>query len=160
MCCSTEPMEDGMRRLALKGRFWEKSNSAGSYRAEQLGVCAIHHLISSLTSFYKIKNCTTKIWCDNLGAVNMSKKKRRRVRPSASCADILRNIRSTRNKTTATITYGHVDGHTDKYLLWNQMTLEQQMNVKCDQEAIRAVASNIERAFQQEGSQKSRRGIF
>ena len=33
------------------------------------------------------------------------------------------------------------------------MTLEQQMNVKCDQEANRAVASSIERAFQQEGKQ-------
>ena len=30
---------------ALKGNFWEKSISANSYRAEQLGVCAIHHLI-------------------------------------------------------------------------------------------------------------------
>ena len=139
----------------MKGRFWEKSNSANSYRAEQLGVCAIHHLIAALTSFYKIKNCSTKIWCDNLSTVNVSKKKRRRVRPGSSCADILRNIRSIRNKTTATVKYGHVDGHSDKYLLWHQMTLEQQMNVICDGEANIAVARSIECAFQQEGKQLS-----
>ena len=48
----------------------------------------------------------------------------------------MRNIKSTRNRTTATIRYGHVDGHIDeyKYLLFTQMTLEQQMNLECDKE--------------------------
>ena len=36
----------------------------------------------------------TKIWRDNMGAINMTKKKRRRMRPGSSCANILRNIRS------------------------------------------------------------------
>ena len=88
-------------------------------------------MIATLTSFYKIENCTTKIWCDNMGAVSISRKRKRRVRSGASCADILRNIRNTRNKTKATIKCGHVDGHMDKYLLLTQMTLEQQMNYIC-----------------------------
>ena len=94
----------------------KKSNSANSYRAEQLGVCAIHHLVAALTSFYSVDNCTTKIWCDNMGAVNISKKRKRRIRPRASCADVLRNIRNTRNRMKATVKYDHVDGHMDKYL--------------------------------------------
>ena len=73
MCCDTAPVEPGEMRKALKGNFWEKSDSANSYRAEQLGVCAVHHLICALTSFYKIKKCMTKIWYDNMGAVNISK---------------------------------------------------------------------------------------
>lgn len=128
MCCSTEPVEDRKQRLGMKGNFWGKSNSANSYRAEQLGICAIHYLIAALASFYKIKTCSTKIWCDNQGMVNMSKKKRRRVQPGASCVDIPRNIRNTRNKTAATIKYGHIDKHTDKCLLWNRTTLGEQMN--------------------------------
>ena len=48
-------------KKATKGNFWEKSNSASSYRAEQLGVRAIHHVISALTTFYKLENCTTKV---------------------------------------------------------------------------------------------------
>ena len=65
----------------------------------------------------------------------MSKRRLRRMRPGSSCTDILRNVRSLRNKIGAIIDYGHVDGHMDKYLLWHQMTPEQQMNVVCDGEA-------------------------
>ena len=78
-----------------------------------------------------------------MGAVSISRKRKRRVRPSASCADILRNIRNTRNKTKATIQYDHVDGYMDKYLLLTQMTLEQQMNYVCDKEANKAVERSI-----------------
>ena len=53
-----------------------------------------------------------------------------------------------KHKTTTTIKYGHADGHSDKYLLWHQMTLEQQMNVICDGEANMAVARSIDCAFQ------------
>ena len=91
MCCDTTPVEPGESRKTLKGNFWEKSDSADSYRAEQLGICAIHHLITALTSYYNIGNCKCKIWCDNMGTVNISKKQRRRIRPGASCVDILRN---------------------------------------------------------------------
>ena len=98
------------QRRGLKGTFWEKSNSANSYRAEQLDVCAVHHLITALISFYKI---------------------------------ILRNIRNTRNRTTATIKYDHVYGHMEKYLLIIEMTLEQQMNFVCDKEASKAVERSI-----------------
>ena len=47
MVCDTAPLKPGEKRRCLKGNFWEKSNSANSYRAEQLGVCAIHHLIAA-----------------------------------------------------------------------------------------------------------------
>ena len=109
MCCDTTSLEPEEQRRCLKSNFWGKPNSANSHRAEQLGVCAIHHLIAALTSFYEIEKCTTKIWCDNMGAVSISRKQKRRVRPSASCADILRNIRNIRNKTKiGTIKYDHV----------------------------------------------------
>ena len=88
-----------------------------------------------------------------MGAVNISKKRRRRMRLGASCADILRNIRNTRNKTTVKIKYEHVDGHMDKYLLFTQMTLEQQMNYWCDKEANKAVERSIQHKFITEGKQ-------
>ena len=97
MFCSTVPVQSGEKRIAHNGNFWGKSNSANSYRAEQLGVCAIRHLITTFVSFYEIENCTTKIWCDIMGAVSISKKRKKQIRPGARCADILRNIRNTRN---------------------------------------------------------------
>ena len=81
-----------------------------------------------------------------MGEVSVSRKRKRRVRPGASCADILRNIRNKMNK-KATIKYDHVDGHMDKYLLLTQMTLEQQMNYVCDKEAKKAVERSIEQKF-------------
>ena len=89
MGCDTAPLKYGEKRKYLKDNFWEKPNSANSYIPEQLGVCAIHHLVSALTSFYKAENCATKIWCDNMGTVNMSRKRKRRV---------LRDIRNIRKK--------------------------------------------------------------
>ena len=105
-------------------------------------------MISALTTFYKIDNCRTKVWCDNLATVNMSKRRLRRIRPGATCADILRNTRNLRNRTTAIIEYDHVDGHTDKYLLWHQLALEQQMNTVCDGKAKKAVVRSINCGFQ------------
>ena len=80
-------------------------------------------------------------------AVKMSKKKRKRVRPGASCVDILRNIRNTRNTMTAIIKYDHIDGHMDKYLLITQMTLEQQTNFECDKKANKEVERSIRHKF-------------
>ena len=88
-----------------------------------------------------------------MGAVNISKERRRRIRPGASCADILRNIRNTRNKTTAKIKYEHVDGHMDKYLLFTRTTLEQQMNYWCGKEANKTVERSIQHKFVTEGKQ-------
>jgi hypothetical protein len=36
----------------LTGTFWERSPSASSYRAEMLGLCALHLLARALTEFY------------------------------------------------------------------------------------------------------------
>ena len=45
-----------------------------------------------------------------------------------SCADILRNIRSARNKMTTNPNYYHMYGHMDDYLLDHKLTLEQKLN--------------------------------
>ena len=82
-----------------------------------------------------------------MGAVSISKMRKRRVRSGASCADIFRNIRNTRNKTTVNIKYDHVDGHMDKYLLFSQMTLAQQMNYVCDNEVNKAAERSIQHNF-------------
>ena len=78
----------------------------------------------------------------------MSKHRLKGTRPGSSYADILRNIRSLRNKIGVMTEYNHADGHIDKYLCWHQMTPKQQMNVGCDAEAKRAVARIINCMFQ------------
>ena len=79
-------------------------------------MCATHHLIAALSIVYKAVGWHTMVFCNNQGAVNISAQKLRRIRPCSSCADILRNIRSVRNKSNVIITYQHVKGHMDNYL--------------------------------------------
>ena len=38
----------------LTGAFWERSTSASSYRAELLGLCALHILSQALAEFHKV----------------------------------------------------------------------------------------------------------
>ena len=108
----------------MTGSFYDISEDTGSYRGEQLGLCAIHHLIAALCTFYNINEWHTTINCDNEGAINMSKGNLRRIHLGSSCADVLTNLWNTRNKLSVNIRYQHVNGHMDKYLLWRQLTLE------------------------------------
>ncbi len=50
----------------LVGSFWEKSLSASSYRAELLGLCALHLLAKALADFYKTSGWKATLCCDNL----------------------------------------------------------------------------------------------
>ena len=45
----------------MEGSFYEESDSANSCRAEQLGLCAIHHLVTALSLFYYLSSWETRI---------------------------------------------------------------------------------------------------
>ena len=80
-----------------------------------------------------VEGCTSpRLCCDNLGAIKISRRRLMRIRPGMSCADILKNIRSARNKMTTNLNYHHVFGHMDDFLQDHQLTLEQKMNKRCD----------------------------
>ena len=55
-------------------------------------VCFTQLDCSLLSVLWDIK-WHTKVGCDNFGAIKVSKRRLRRIRPSMSCADILRNIK-------------------------------------------------------------------
>lgn len=82
---------------SMEGLFYEETEEANAYCAEQLGICAIYHLIAAISLFYNIKNWKTRVGCDNYGTIKISRRRLKRIRPSIKCADILRNIRSSRN---------------------------------------------------------------
>ena len=39
----------------LEGLFCKVTDDANGYRFEQLGICTIHHLMTALSIFYKVK---------------------------------------------------------------------------------------------------------
>jgi hypothetical protein len=74
--------------LQLTGTFWEKSNMASSYRAEMLGLCALHLFAQAAAEFYMVEQWSAMLGCNNKRALELSSHHRRRIRPSAKCADI------------------------------------------------------------------------
>ena len=38
----------------LEGMFYEVTEDANGYRTEQLGICAIHHLMTAFSLFYRV----------------------------------------------------------------------------------------------------------
>jgi len=109
-------------RATLTGTFWERSPSASSYRAEMLGLCALHLFARALSEFYKIQVWEATLCCDNKRALEQSAYTHR-IRPSAKCADIQRSLKATKHTFKGKFTYLHVYGHLDKYLLWHQLSL-------------------------------------
>ena len=104
-----------------------------------LGLCCLHLLARGLSEFHQIKGWKATLCCDNKSALEQSAYTRRRIRPSAKCADIQRSLKATKHTFTGQFSYLHVYGHMDKYLLWHQLSLIQQLNCVCDTLAKQAV---------------------
>ena len=96
----------------LTGTFWERSSSANSYRAELLGICALHLFAQALAEFYKVTGWTAMLCCDNKRALEVSAHHKRRIRPSAKCADIRRSLKAVKLLLSGTFCYVHV------YSIW------------------------------------------
>jgi hypothetical protein len=70
--------------------------------------------------------------CNNKRVLELSSYARRWIWPSAKCADILHSLKATKHTFTGKFAYVHVYGHMDRYLLWHQLSLPQQLNCVCD----------------------------
>ncbi len=123
----------------LVGSFWEKSPSASLYRAELLGLCLLHLVALALSEFYKVSGWKAMLGWDNLRALILGSKERRRIKPRAVCSDIHQSFRSTKKNFTGRFKCQHVAGHMEKYLLWHQLSLIQQLNCVCNTTAKGAV---------------------
>ena len=135
-------VKDCMTNRKWSFSFYEVSDRANSYRAELLGLYAIHTFILALTKYLTIpESATVNVRCDNKGALRTSSRKYKRIRPSSKCADILRCFRTLHSKIRDIhIHYAHVSAHMDDLLSWDELTLEQQLNVQCDTLAKQAVS--------------------
>ena len=55
--------------LKMPRHFYERSQKAGSYRADLFGLLAIHIVLVALEEYYKIHPSKGKICCGNQGAI-------------------------------------------------------------------------------------------
>ena len=85
-----------------------------------------------------------KTCCDNMGELFKSKEHRRRIPTSAAEADIKRSLRNIKTTMVTMFEYEWVQSHQDRYKLWHQISLVQQLNYLCDTLAKRAVANSLD----------------
>jgi len=97
----------------LTGTFWERSPLASSYRAELLGLCALHLFAQALAEFYKVVGWTAMLCCDNKRALEVSSHHTRRIQLSAKCDDIRGSLKAVKPLLSGTFCYVHVYGHMD-----------------------------------------------
>ena len=97
----------------LTGTFWERSPLASLYRAELLGLCALHLFAQALAEFYKVVGWTAMLCCDNKRVLEVSSHHTRRIQLSAKCDDIRRSLKAVKPLLSGTFCYVHVYGHMD-----------------------------------------------
>lgn len=132
------------KKIVLKGSFYEWNGTAGSYRGELVGLLSVHLLTLAVEQFYDLpEGQRGLVACDNLGGLNKSKERRRKIPSSAKHADVLRVLRRVHAQLRGSLEYKHVYGHQDKKKTWKQMSLLERLNKKCDTLAKEAVHRGI-----------------
>jgi hypothetical protein len=116
----------------VKGSFYERSPSAGSYRGEVLGLVALHTLAYALGDFCSIDSIGGSVHCDNLTAVNKTNNLGRRISTGALHGDCFWVLRTLKGKVGMRLTYHHVKSHQDRHKTWETLPLDRQVNVVCD----------------------------
>jgi hypothetical protein len=131
-------------KVVFKGSFYKWCGSAGSYRGELLGLLAVRCMVLAVEKFYDLSaGQRGLVASDNLGGLNKSRERRKKIPPGSKHADILRCLHRVHATLRGTLQYKHVYGHQDKHKKWEQMTLLERLNYKCDALAKSAVAYGI-----------------
>jgi hypothetical protein len=123
----------------LRGSFYEVSPFASSYRAELLGLLAVHTLATAFASYFNLGTPSSEICCDSRGALSRSGEIVKRVPSGSSNADVQRCLRNCKLVGQHFFEYTWVESHQDKIKPWDELILRQQFNCICDAMAKSAV---------------------
>jgi hypothetical protein len=91
--------------------------------------------------------------CNNKRALELLSHHRRRIRPSAKCADICHSLKMTKLLLSGAFQYVNVYDHMNQYLIWKQLTLMQQLNCVCDTLAKKSITTSIIHGYHDRQSQ-------
>ena len=133
--------------------FVEFSPDASSYRAEALGLYSIHAFLQALCNHFHIGHASVEICCDSDTALKEAQGRKKRVSAGRTSADVFRGIRKiTQELQQIKWKYTWVKAHMDDVLEWTDLSVEQQLNVKCDElaktAAEEAISGTIRRRHQ------------
>lgn len=130
-------------RKQVKGSFFERSLSASAYRGELLGMVALHALIVTVGAVYNLRTHRGSIHCDNLGALGKGRAHGRRVKSSMKQGDLVRALRAMKQGLFHHLKYMYVKSHQDDVRAWQDLPLDQRLNVMCDTLAKQAIGRGL-----------------
>ena len=130
-------------RKQVKGSFFERSLSASAYRGELLGMVALHALIVTVGAVYNLRTHRGSIHCDNLGALGKGRAHGRRVKSSMQQGDLVRALRAMKQGLFHHLKYMYVKSHQDDVRAWQDLPLDQRLNVICDTLAKQAIGRGL-----------------
>ena len=100
---------------------------------------AIHLFILTIEEHYMVSGDINKVLCNNLGAIYTFKRPSQRVTSRAKNADVQRVLRQIQGLMTSTRDSKHVCAHQDESKLRSALSIESQLNCRCDDLAKAAV---------------------
>jgi hypothetical protein len=139
------------QQILVEGSFVESHPRANSYRGEILGLLAIHLFSLAIKGYFSLPSGQYgKLCCDNQGAIYRASRRRKRIAPGTPNADLLRLLCLLHSKLGRVFRYEHVKGHQDDYNHRSLLSLEAQLNCRCDDLAKDAVDRNWQLSRQAE----------
>jgi hypothetical protein len=94
---------------------------------------AIHTLILAAAEYYHPEHILGKICCDNMSALNQVSKVWKCVQSGIKHLDLQQALCTYKCKVNKALTYSHIRAHQDALKPWSMLTLEEQLNVICDE---------------------------
>ena len=140
VCSAAFVLECSRGRGTIVGSFEEQSNVACAYRAELLGLMAIHLILLAANKLRPEVRGLVAVFSDCLGAVRrVADLPEARIPNSWKHGDILKNIMVNCCELSFEIAYRHVKAHQDDHELFADLSRQAQLNCVMDWMAKRVL---------------------
>ena len=116
----------------ISGTLIERSEYAGSYRGELLGMLAIWLFLLAVEEYHNTISDNNEVWCDNKEALFTFEKKSKRVPTGKTNTDVLCVLRTINSRTKSNFVQHHVKAYQDEYTQFIDLSFEAQLNCYCD----------------------------
>ena len=117
---------------AVSGSFFFRGKNSNAYRAELMGVYALHAFLLSVCTAHKVEDYYAKLCCNNERALELARDTGTRVVTRRKHADVMRAIALVKKRLKGRIRYVHVRGHQDDNKPSSQLSQEARLNCACD----------------------------
>ena len=140
VCSAAFVLECSRGRGTIVGSFDEQSSVACAYRAELLGLMAIHLILLAANKLRPGLDGMAAVYSDCLGAIRrVADLPEARVPAGWKHADILKNIMINCRDLSFDVAYSHVKAHQDDHKLFADLTRQAQLNCIADWMAKRVL---------------------